>query len=106
MAEGHSHYHHHHDYAKANADHFSQHASTYRSELSLETAKRAAGVLRKNYQFDSNQTEVLDFACGPGLIAFELLPDAKSVVGADVAQGMIDVLNESVSLRYTFDLFC
>jgi 2-polyprenyl-3-methyl-5-hydroxy-6-metoxy-1,4-benzoquinol methylase len=96
MAEKHTH--HHHDYAKANAEHFSQQASTYRSELSLELAKRIAGVILKNYPFDSNKTEVLDYACGPGLIAFELLPHTKCVIGADLAQGMIDVFNHSVSL--------
>jgi 2-polyprenyl-3-methyl-5-hydroxy-6-metoxy-1,4-benzoquinol methylase len=95
MAEEHTH--HHHEYAKANAEHFSQQASTYRSELSLELAKRIAGVILKNYTFDSNKTEVLDFACGPGLIAFELLPHAKSIVGADLAQGMVDVFNHTVS---------
>ena len=94
----HHHHHHHHDFAKANADHFSQHASSYRTELSLEVAKRVAAAVRKNYPFDSNQTEVLDFACGPGLIAFELLPNAKSIVGADLAQGMIDVFNKTVNL--------
>jgi 2-polyprenyl-3-methyl-5-hydroxy-6-metoxy-1,4-benzoquinol methylase len=95
MAEKHTH---HHDYAKANAEHFSEQAPSYRTELSLEIAKRCAGIILKNYPFDSNQTEVLDFACGPGLIAFELLPHAKSIVGADLAQGMVDVFNHSVSI--------
>jgi 2-polyprenyl-3-methyl-5-hydroxy-6-metoxy-1,4-benzoquinol methylase len=93
----HTHEHHHHDYAKANAEHFSERAQGYRSELSTELAKRCAAAILKNYPFDSNKTEVLDFACGPGLIAFELLPHAKRIVGADAAQGMVDVFNHTVS---------
>ena len=104
MADEHTHHHHHHhdhhDYASANAEHFSEQAANYRSELSLEIAKRCAAVMLKNYPFDSNQTEVLDFACGPGLIALELLPHAKRVVGADLAQGMVDVFNRTVRIPY------
>jgi 2-polyprenyl-3-methyl-5-hydroxy-6-metoxy-1,4-benzoquinol methylase len=100
MAEKHTHQHHahHHDHAKANAEHFTERAEGYRTELSLELAKRCAGVIVKKYPFDSNQTEVLDFACGPGLVAYELLPHVKRVVGADSAQGMVDVFNRSVSV--------
>lgn len=101
MAEKHAHHHHHHhDYAKSNAEHFSEQASTYRTELSLELAKRCAGVILKNYPFNSNETEVLDFACGPGLIAFELLSHAKRIIGADLAQGMVDVFNRTVSICF------
>lgn len=101
MAEEHTHHHHHHDhhdYVKNNAEHFSENAQTYRTELSIELAKRCAGVLLKNYSFDPNKTEVLDFACGPGLIAWELLPHTKRIVGADAAQGMIDVFNQTVNI--------
>jgi len=99
MAEKHTHdHHHHHDYAKSNAEHFTEQAQSYRTELTVESAKRCAGVILKNYPFDSNKTEVLDFACGPGLIAFELLPHAKSITGADSAQGMVNVFNQNVSI--------
>lgn len=100
MAEQHAHHHHHHhhDFVKNNAEHFTECAQTYRSELSLELAKRCAGAILKKYPFDSNKTEVLDFACGPGLTAWELLPHAKRIVGADAAQGMIDVFNKTVSI--------
>ncbi|CAF2802022.1 unnamed protein product [Rotaria sp. Silwood2] len=90
------HHTHHHDCAKANAEHFSKLAQSYRNELSAEIAKRCAAVILKNYPFDSNTTEVLDFACGPGLIAFELLSHVKRVVGADSAPGMVEVFNRSV----------
>ena len=98
MTDTHTHAHHH-DYAAANAKHFSEQSASYRTELSLELAKRCAGVIASKYSFDSQATEVLDFACGPGLVAFELLPNAKRIVGADSAQGMVKVSNEQV----TFD---
>ncbi|CAF3376568.1 unnamed protein product [Rotaria socialis] len=97
MAHEHTHHHHHHDYAKANADHFSEQASNYRTELSIEIAKRCAAHILKKYPFDSNKTELLDFACGPGLIAFELLPNVKRIVGADSAPGMVEVFNRTVT---------
>ncbi|UJR22074.1 hypothetical protein I4U23_025140 [Adineta vaga] len=96
MADHHHHHHHHHDYAKANADHFSEKSQTYTTELSTELAKRCAASVLKNYPFDSNQTEVLDFACGPGLVSFQLLPHAKRIEGADLAPGMVDVFNKQV----------
>ena len=92
-----THHHHHHDYAAANAKHFSEQAQTYRSELSLQLAKHGAGAILQNYPFDANQTEVLDFACGPGLVGLELLPHVKRLVGADSAQGMVDVFNQYVT---------
>ncbi|CAF3965632.1 unnamed protein product [Adineta steineri] len=101
MAEQHDHqhdhhHHHHHDYEKANADLFTEYAKTYRTEFSCEIAKRCASYILQKYPFDSSKTEVLDFACGPGLVAFELLPHTKRIVGADLAQGMVDVFNQSV----------
>jgi len=95
MSENHTH---HHDIAKANAEHFTQQAQTYRTELTAEVAKRCATNILKKYSFDSNKTEVLDFACGPGLVAWEILPHAKRIIGADSAQGMVDVFNRYVSL--------
>ncbi|CAF1052353.1 unnamed protein product [Rotaria sordida] len=92
MADHHTH----HDCAQANADYFSKRALSYRTELSVEIAKRCASFILKKYPFDSNKTEVLDFACGPGLIAFELLPHAKRIIGVDSAPGMVEVFNLSV----------
>ena len=97
MTETHTH-HHHHDYAAANAKHFSEQSASYRTELSLELAKRCADIIGSRYSFDPQATEVLDFACGPGLLAVELLPKVKRIVGADSAQGMVNVFNEQVSI--------
>jgi hypothetical protein len=96
MSETHHHAHHH-DYAAANAKHLSEQAQTYRSELALQLAKHSAGVILQKYPFDANQTEVLDFTCGPSLVGLELLPHVKRLVGADSAQGMVDVFNQYVT---------
>ncbi|KAI5984005.1 hypothetical protein EDD15DRAFT_2312577 [Pisolithus albus] len=38
----------------------------------------------------------MDFACGTGLISRELAPHAKSIVGVDISQNMVDMYNLSV----------
>jgi len=35
----------------------------------------------------------LDYACGAGLVSRELAPHAKSIVGVDISQGMVDQYN-------------
>ncbi|CAF3686437.1 unnamed protein product [Adineta steineri] len=88
-----------HNYATANAEHFSERARSYRTELLEELARRCATSIQKIYPFDVNTTEVLDFACGPGLVAFELLPYTKRIVGVDSAQGMVDVFNHDAQKK-------
>jgi len=87
--------HHHHDYTAANAKHFNESAETYRTELSLELAKRCAAAIQKKSSLNSEKSVVLDFACGPGLIAFELVSHVKRIVGADAAQAMVNVFNKT-----------
>ena len=40
--------------------------------------------------------EVLDFACGTGLVTLEIQPFVQSITGMDSAQGMLDVLAAKV----------
>jgi len=47
-------------------------------------------------ELNPEKTEVLDFACGTGLISQELCPYVKSIVGIDMAQGMVDEYNKKV----------
>ena len=77
---------------------------------------RSALVIRKHYPFDEDSTLVMDFACGTGwlepwschissslpvptlgLLSKELAPYAKSIVGVDISQGVVDRYNLSVS---------
>lgn len=65
----------------------------------------------------NDQTVIMDYACGPGLVSFNFLDKAKRLgeprhcaairtsclteicdmpVGVDVAQGMVDVFNQRV----------
>lgn len=50
----------------------------------------------KAYSFDENETEVMDYACGTGLISRELAPYAKSILGVDISQKMVDQYNHRV----------
>ncbi|KAF9453664.1 hypothetical protein P691DRAFT_799616 [Macrolepiota fuliginosa MF-IS2] len=59
----------------------------------IELARRAARVFRRVYEFDEDETVVMDFACGVGLISRELIPYSKSVVGVDISQRMVDEYN-------------
>ena len=90
-----------HNYATANAEHFLERAHSYRTELTVELERRCATSILKLYPFDVNTTEVLDVACGPGLVAFELLSHAKRIVSVDSAQGMVDVFNHNVIVQLT-----
>lgn len=64
----------------------------------VEMNRRVAEQVKKVYgKFDPNTTEVLDFACGTGLMSRHLAPLSKSVLGVDISQGVVDVYNEEVS---------
>ncbi|CAG8537868.1 3579_t:CDS:2 [Ambispora gerdemannii] len=43
---------------------------------------------------DEDKTQVLDFACGTGLISQFLLPYVHSILGVDTSQGMVNVYNQ------------
>jgi len=76
----------------------------------------AAGAMREQYSFDENSTVVMDFACGVGmcnplyiyhpynihtsilgLISRELAPYAKTIVGVDITQALVDNYNQRVA---------
>lgn len=43
--------------------------------------------------FEEDETIVMDFACGVGLVSRELIAHAKSIVGVDISQKMVDEYN-------------
>ncbi|PFH52490.1 hypothetical protein AMATHDRAFT_46336 [Amanita thiersii Skay4041] len=61
-----------------------------------ERAQKSALAMRKMYAFNEDTTQVLDYACGTGLISRELAPFAKSITGVDISQGMVDEYNRRV----------
>jgi len=50
----------------------------------------------KTYPFKEGETEVMEFACGTGLVSKELVPHVKSILGVDISQGMVDQYNKRV----------
>jgi len=85
-----------HDYAKANAEHFDKESKNQEMiKLGTELAQLSAPHILKYYKFDKETTEVLDFAAGWGLVSKEIIPHAKSILGVDVSQGMVDLYNET-----------
>jgi SAM-dependent methyltransferase len=56
----------------------------------LTLARDVAAAIRKQIPL-TPQTDMLDFACGTGLVSMQLHPFARSIVGMDSSQGMLDV---------------
>ncbi|KAF9559595.1 S-adenosyl-L-methionine-dependent methyltransferase [Agrocybe pediades] len=84
------------DFASANKEHFNKTASHHEDKRWVELARRAARAITERYKFDEDSTTVMDFACNTGLLARELAPHTKSIVGVDISQGAVDVFNERV----------
>ncbi|EIW85593.1 S-adenosyl-L-methionine-dependent methyltransferase [Coniophora puteana RWD-64-598 SS2] len=66
-----------------------QHDNRHRAQSMANEILRTHGNL-----FKPDQTSVLDFACGTGLVSQVLLLHAKSVLGVDISSGMIDEYNK------------
>lgn len=62
------------------------------TELALEIASAIKGSLDL-----TRDMKVLDFGCGTGLIAIELLPLVRSITAADTSAGMLEVLNRKIA---------
>ncbi|KAJ3772460.1 S-adenosyl-L-methionine-dependent methyltransferase [Lentinula raphanica] len=65
--------------------------------LHTEMANRIGKALLKAYTFDDEQTTILDFACGTGLNSRVLAPYAKTIIGIDISQEMVDRYNTRVA---------
>jgi ubiquinone/menaquinone biosynthesis C-methylase UbiE len=110
---GHGHVGHGHDYAEANRHYFDQsYAQKYDARAdAIELACKLAQAMLKTHPFHENSTAVMDFACGTGfylfhlcvnttqrcriqgLISREIAPHAKSILGVDISQDMVDQFN-------------
>jgi len=64
----------------------------------IEFALELASVIREKVGLTSDM-DVLDFGCGTGLLATELLPFVRSVTGADASAGMLKVLDRKITAR-------
>ncbi|KAJ7574025.1 S-adenosyl-L-methionine-dependent methyltransferase [Mycena floridula] len=85
-----------HDFVAANKAYFDSQASRHDQDgrNSLNMGKRLAKAIFDIFPFDEETTTVLDFACGPGLMSRLLASKAKSIVGVDISQKMVDRFNE------------
>ncbi|EKM83148.1 hypothetical protein AGABI1DRAFT_69361 [Agaricus bisporus var. burnettii JB137-S8] len=82
------------NYSLSNKDYYDQLGEqNFDAPHALELARRAANVFRRAYDFDEDETRVLDFACGVGHLSRELVPYVKSIVGVDISQRMVDEYN-------------
>lgn len=95
----HTHHDHAHEhFAEVNRAHFDKHASEYEDHpMALPLTNLAGSHILSAYPFNKDSTRILDFACGTGLMSRKLAPNAKSVTGVDISQGMVDQYNKRVS---------
>ncbi|KAK2460653.1 hypothetical protein APHAL10511_007123 [Amanita phalloides] len=88
-----------HVFLQANKRHFDHIACRYDQNINLLTlARKSARAILNAYPFKEDETSVMDYACGSassnaGLISRELAPYAKTILGVDISQGMVDQYN-------------
>jgi ubiquinone/menaquinone biosynthesis C-methylase UbiE len=79
-----------------NTNNFDEAAATWDEKPQrVEMAKKVAQAVLHEAQPDK-KTEVLDYGCGTGLVAFHLAPHVKIVIGADSSTGMLEVLQQKI----------
>lgn len=73
--------------------HFNEVANSWDNPEKIERSKRFANEIKKAIRLDNN-LDIMDFGCGTGVLGFEFIENAKSLLGIDTSQGMLDVYNE------------
>ncbi|KAI0781500.1 S-adenosyl-L-methionine-dependent methyltransferase [Trametes elegans] len=91
-----------HSFAEANQTYFDQRVHStieHHHPNGAKLARRNVAAMRKAYSelFDEESTEVLDYACGTGMLSQALCPYVKSVVGVDISQESVDEFNAKAS---------
>lgn len=64
--------------------------------MAAEMVESLSNAILKAYPFDKEGTVVLDYACGTGSISRRLAPHCKTLIGADISQGMVDQFNKGL----------
>jgi len=83
-----------HGFLQANKQHFDGVACRYDQSKNAETmARKSVHAILNAYPFQEHEAVVMDYACGTGLISRELAPYARSILGVDISQGMVDQYN-------------
>ncbi|RHZ52894.1 hypothetical protein Glove_456g22 [Diversispora epigaea] len=80
-----------------NKQYFESIASTYDANpVCVTIAQKCTKALLNEAEFDPEKSEVLDFACGTGLISQEICAHVKTILGVDATKGMVDLYNKKV----------
>jgi ubiquinone/menaquinone biosynthesis C-methylase UbiE len=64
----------------------------------LNLAADIAGAIADEVPLTADM-DILDFGCGTGLVALQLLPFVRSVLGVDGSRGMLEVLNRKIAQK-------
>ncbi|KAH7340116.1 S-adenosyl-L-methionine-dependent methyltransferase [Rhizoctonia solani] len=76
--------------SKAHSDEGGYEAQPAAQEIS---SKISAAILDA-FPFNKNQTVMMDFACGTGMISQRLVPHTKSIIGVDISPKSVEFFNE------------
>lgn len=72
--------------------HFNEVANNWDTEEKIERVTKQAQGIKNKINLESN-LDILDFGCGTGLLGFEFINNAKTLLGIDTSDGMLDVFN-------------
>jgi ubiquinone/menaquinone biosynthesis C-methylase UbiE len=75
---------------------FDHAAATWDEKPARIALAKAVGKAILNAVQLTKSMDVLDYGCGTGLLGLFLLPYVRSVTGADVSTGMLDVLQKKI----------
>ncbi|CAE6465986.1 unnamed protein product [Rhizoctonia solani] len=76
------------------------HEGGYEAEpAAVEMARKASETYLKAFPFDKNQTVVLDFASGTGMISQNLSPHSKKIIGVDISSKSVEFYNERFATK-------
>ncbi|KAI0031347.1 S-adenosyl-L-methionine-dependent methyltransferase, partial [Vararia minispora EC-137] len=93
----HAHVHQHshdHSYIQANVEHFDKMVDEYENiPGARELMTHIGATFRKTGVFSKEKTNVLDFACGIGMLSREIFPISKSIVGIDISPNSVKAYN-------------
>ncbi|KAF8626380.1 hypothetical protein AX15_005030 [Amanita polypyramis BW_CC] len=82
------------DFLQANKQHFDRIACHYdQSNNAVRLAGKCARAILDSYPFRDDGTDVMDYACGTGLVSRELAPYARRILGVDISAAMVDRYN-------------
>jgi predicted TPR repeat methyltransferase len=84
--------------------HFNEAANTWDSPEKVKRVESLGEKIKVNPRFLARENmDIMDFGCGTGLLGFQFIDNAKSIVGIDTSQGMLDVFDEKTINQNNFE---